>query len=141
MSLVSGLILGLIVALVAIVLGTPVLGETWTDRPEDPGRLWAEAAGCDLTQTDVVMDVEFFDYHVQPGTPIGKDTLQEAVLMISDHLARDGLVFTDAALEEAAVEAASGASPFEVRLPGVAIEVQRFSDGTFLPMGVVSCAR
>jgi hypothetical protein len=128
----------------AIAIMIPALSREPSDEAqEDTGRAMAEAAGCDLSQSEVAVSEGVFDYYLEPGTgrPVGaSSSLKEAVLGISDSLADDGAVFSREELEAAAASAVTDTDPIEVRLEGVVIFVDRWDDHTYVVRGQAMCA-
>ena len=127
-----GLGLGVLLSLAVMI---PALSQFAPEQPKDPGREMALAAGCDLTQEEVAMSVTQFEN----WTGERPATLEEAVLGVAEFLADDGAVFSTADLE-AAADAATGTNPYEVKLPGVSIGVQRMPDGSYAVTDVLQCA-
>ena len=106
----------------------------------DTGRALAEAAGCDLSQNDVAMNVGEFDYAVTQGEPIGVASVEDAVLSVAKSLAGDGLAVAESDLVSAASAASKDSNPIQIQVPGALISVQQWWDGTYSVTGVVLCA-
>jgi hypothetical protein len=127
--------LGVALAFAAVA---PAFTQEGADQLSDPGRSWAESAGCDLSRDAVRMNVSTYDYI--RAAPVGAGTVEEAVLGVWDELAEGGATFSSEDLREAAASTPRDVSPIEVRLPGAAITVEKTHDGTYIVAQVVQCA-
>ena len=130
-----GLALGVVLALFAAGCG-----EEGSEPRNDPGKSLASAAGCDVNRSDVPLIQTELDYAVEPGKPIGKSSVEDAVVPLYRELRENGATFSEEELAGAARKASTTKSAIEVRLPGVMISVERWDDGSYLATGYVQCA-
>lgn len=129
----------LLAVIVSLAVVGPVLSQSGpeesADQSIDPGRSLAVAAGCDLTQKDVAMDVGIVEY----WDAAGYETIREAVLGIRSMLADDGARFSEDELS-AAADQAVGDNPYVVNLQGASIHVRQLPNDRYLAAQIVQCA-
>jgi len=118
-----------------------VLSRQPSGQSLDSGQEMAVAAGCDLSTNDVAMNVsEVLNFAEPGGSPRGVLTVLEALVVASDQWAREGYAYSTGELEAAAAAASTKTDPIVVRLPGMLIDVTRWSNGTYAVTGYVQCA-
>lgn len=125
--------------LLAFAIVIPGLTQEAPPSESDPGRDMAESAGCDMSKSEVAMEVAELDYMLGYGSP----TIEEAVLSAGPYLAKRGVDVPDDVLARAASDAETSAkaqgTPIEVRLPGASLVVSPNGDA-FVFSEVVTCA-
>jgi hypothetical protein len=121
-----GLAIGLMITLGIVV---PGLTQEAPKESDDPGREMALAAGCDMSESEVSMEVSTLDYIRGAGAA----TVEEAVLGAAAYLKQNGVSVSDETLRQAAQEAAAkDIVPVEVPLPGASLLVVRNGDAFVL---------
>jgi hypothetical protein len=128
-----GFVLGVFAAVGLVV---PGLTQAQEAEPKAPARDWALSAGCDLSLDAVPMNVSQYDYLRGDGAA----TVEEAIRLLSDDLARDGATFTREQLESAIASADTNNGVIEIRLPGAALLVGRTTENKYVVSQSVVCA-
>lgn len=128
-----GVLLGLLVVFAVVAPG--LTKETPQESVDDPGRDMALSAGCDMSNSEVMMEVGEIDYILGYGSP----SVEEAVVGFSGYLKQHGLALSQDTLRQAAATAEQDTIPVEVRLPGASLLVVQNGDA-YVVGEVVLCA-